>query len=58
MPLCQVSLKKVRSTKHKTRKKKKTRKKNKNGQLLLSGSLKCELPWETVVMATRWVTFR
>lgn len=58
MPLFQVSLKKSPEYKTQNEKEKKTRKKNKNGQLLLSGSLKCELPWETVVMATRWVTFR
>lgn len=53
MPFCRVSLKKsgVKNTKPK-----KTKTKT-NGQLLLSGSLKRELPWETVVMATRWVTF-
>ncbi len=54
MPFCQVSLKKSGVKKHKktTQNQKKT-----NGQLLLSGSLKRELPWETVVMAARWVTF-
>lgn len=50
MPFSQVSFKKVQS-------KKNTTKKTTNGQLLLSGSLKRELPWETVGMAMRWVTF-